>query len=199
MGKIIYHGTREKLFHEFDLKKINSGEGASDVIGIFFTSSLYGACYHADIYSRQPNPPTVYKCEIVDNAIAVDIDIALNKQSERIQEFWSHLPKWVSSNTTNNDCYNCLRHKIWARRQRYSWLDEFLKKLNLPNNSALSDEMLLSKKLRNLGVDVLINYESGPWRDAYLQENSDLVLNPKAVVILEVLDAIQEIMKIVGI
>lgn len=59
--------------------------------------------------------------------------------------------------------------------------------------------MLLSKKLRNLGVDVLINYESGPWRDAYLQENSDLVLNPKAVVILEVLDAIQERMKIVGI
>ncbi len=169
--ELLFHGTRAGAFEIFDMNKLGTGEGAHAADGMYFVTSLKGACNHGMLKAKQSGRPIVYICRFLPTAKVLNIDIPISSHSYDMQLFWDTLPVWVSSRKSKDWYYDI------------AWTPES----SIDSDNTL-DERERCRFLRKLGIDAIRNFESGAFADSYLHGRSHILLNPNAIEIIEVLD-----------
>ncbi|MDA0152365.1 hypothetical protein OH460_08625 [Vibrio sp. Makdt] len=167
-----FHGTRAERFNNFDIGKLGTGEGAHAANGIYFATSLKGARNHAKYRACQLGNPLVYVCKMKPHAKILTLDSSIKEQSPCAQDLWSNLPVWLSTK----------EGKDWFFE--IGSTPESLVNHRLP----MIDERQRCTMLKNFGVDVLRDFESGAFCDSYLHGRSHLVLNADVIEIVDVID-----------
>lgn len=170
--ELIFHGTRAKEFDKFELGMLGTGEGCNHANGFYFVSNLKGACYHADYKARQVGKPTVYVCAIKEQAKVVTIGKSISMHPKYLQQHWDKLPVWIST------------------KRGKEWYSELAKP---PENRIHNDLIDLNERkrchiLRENGIDILKDFESGQFVDGGYHGRSHLVLNPDSIDIIETLN-----------
>ncbi|KAB0482377.1 hypothetical protein F7Q91_02940 [Vibrio chagasii] len=171
-SELFFHGTRANKFNSFDLDKLGTGEGAYAAKGIYFATSLKGACNHAKYKTRQTGKPLIYVCKIKASAKILTLNKLIEDHNLDIKKLWDKLPVWLST------------------KRSADWYSQFAS----PPESLIDpyaphlDESERCGLLLSMGIDVLRDFESGAFVDSYLHGRSHLVLNPSVVDIIEVID-----------